>query len=126
MVFSCYFPSTYNGGRKSKKMCCVLFSKFCQNSILLLHLVNFSHHGAVGSGEPVLMRYIFGGKYPGAKTRDWNKTSHANGNSVCVVMNKSLYRQARDVAEVFENFDQKFEMCGIKQAHSRWPTRQVR
>ena len=32
----------------------------------------------------------------------------------------------KSVAEVFENFDQKFEMCGIKQARSRWPTRQVR
>ena len=37
-----------------------------------------------------------------------------------------MLRQAKDVAEVFENFDQKFEMCDIKQAHSRWPTRQVR
>ena len=37
-----------------------------------------------------------------------------------------VQRQAKDVAEVFDNFDQKFEMCGIKQAHSRWMTRQVR
>ena len=45
-------------------------------NLLLLHLVNSSHHGAVGSAsawqtrgrgfEPVLMRYIFSGKYPGA------------------------------------------------------------
>ena len=42
---------------------------------ILFHLVNSSHHGAVGSAsawqtrgggfEPVLMRYIFSGKYHG-------------------------------------------------------------
>ena len=52
------------------------FSKFCQNSTLLLHLVKPSYHGAVGSAsasqrrgqrfEPVMMRYIFSGKYAGA------------------------------------------------------------
>ena len=53
-------------------------SQFCQNCTLLLHLVNSSDHGAVGSAaasvwqtrgrgfEPVLMRYIFNGKYLGA------------------------------------------------------------
>ena len=68
-----YFPPTHNGGGKS--LCCV-FSKFCQNSVLLLHLVNSSHHSAVGTAsawqtrgrgfEPGPMRYIFSGKYPGA------------------------------------------------------------
>ena len=52
------------------------FYKFCQIFTILLHLVNYIHHGAVGSAsawqtrgrgfEPVLMRYIFGGAYPGA------------------------------------------------------------
>ena len=52
------------------------FYKFRQNSTLLLHLVKSSHHGAVGSAfawhtrgreiEPVMMRYSFSGKYPGA------------------------------------------------------------
>ena len=32
----------------------------------------------------------------------------------------------KGLREVFENFDQKLKMCAIKQAHSRWPTRQVR
>ena len=50
------------------------FSKFFQISTLLFHLVNSSHHGAVGSAsawqtlgpgfEPVLMHYIFSGKHP--------------------------------------------------------------
>ena len=69
-----YFPPTYNVGGKS--ICFAFFYKFCQISTLLLHLVNSSHYGAVGSApawqtlgrgfEPVLMRYIFRGKYPGA------------------------------------------------------------
>ena len=70
-----YFPPTYNGGGI---IICVafFFYKSCQNSTLLLHSVNSSHHGAVGSSsawqtrcrgfEPGLMRYIFSGKYPGA------------------------------------------------------------
>ena len=64
-------------GEKNHNLCWV-FPKFCQNSTLLLHLVDSSHHGAVGSVsawqtrlggcgfEPVVMRYIFRGKYPGA------------------------------------------------------------
>ena len=63
-------------GKENRNLCCD-FSKFWQISTLLLHLVNSSHHGAVGSAsarqtrghgfEPVLMRYIFIGKYPGAQ-----------------------------------------------------------
>ena len=55
-------------------MICVAFFFQVQNSTLLLHLVISSRHGAVGSAsawqtrghgfEPVLMRYIFSGKYP--------------------------------------------------------------
>ena len=62
-------------GEENHDLCCV-FLKFSQISTLLLHLVKASHHGAVGSGsawqtrgrgfEPVMMRYIFSGKYPGA------------------------------------------------------------
>ena len=57
-------------------ICVAFFPKFCQNSTSLLHLVNSSHHGAVGTAsawqtrghgfKPVMMRYIFWGKYPGA------------------------------------------------------------
>ena len=58
-------------------MCVAFFSKLCQiSTVLLLHFVNSRNHGAVGSKfarqtrgpgfEPVLLRYIFGGKYPGA------------------------------------------------------------
>ena len=32
-------------------LCCVCFSKVCQISTLLLHFVNSSHHGAVGSAS---------------------------------------------------------------------------
>ena len=63
-------------GEENHNLCCGFFSKFCQNSTLLLHLVKFSHNGAVGSAsarqtrgrgfEPVMMRYIFSGTYPGA------------------------------------------------------------
>ena len=69
-----YFLPTNNGGKKSKSV--AFFYKFCQISTLLLHLVNSSHHGAVGSAsawqtrgrgfEPVLKPYILSGKYPGA------------------------------------------------------------
>ena len=62
-------------GEQNHNLFCV-FIKFCQISTLLLHLVNSSHHGGVGSAstwqtrgrgfEPVLMRYIFRKKYPGA------------------------------------------------------------
>ena len=62
-------------GRPHHNPSCV-FSKFWQISTLLLHLVNCSHHRAVVSAsawqtrgrgfEPVLMPYIFSGKYPGA------------------------------------------------------------
>ena len=55
-------------------MCVAFFCKFCQIS-LLLHLVNSSHLGAVGSAsawqarghgfEPVLISYI-SRKHPGA------------------------------------------------------------
>ena len=54
-------------------MICVAFF-FCQISTLLLHLVNSSHHGAVGSAstwqtrvcgfEPGLMRYILAENNP--------------------------------------------------------------
>ena len=63
------------GGRKIIMCVAFCFYKFCQISTLLLHLINPSHHGTVGSAsawqargrgfEPVLMRYIFSGKYPG-------------------------------------------------------------
>ena len=58
-------------------MCCVFFSKFCQIPTLLPYSEISSHPGAVGSAsawqtrgsgfEPVLMRYIFSGKYPGGR-----------------------------------------------------------
>ena len=57
-------------GEKNCNLCCVFFSKFCQISILLLHLVNSSNHGGFGRSsarqtrgrgfEPGLMRFIFG------------------------------------------------------------------
>ena len=63
-------------GEENHNLRCVFFPKVCQISTLLLHLVNSSHHGAVGSAsawqtrgrgfEPVLMRYSLRGKYPGA------------------------------------------------------------
>ena len=63
-------------GEKNHNLCCVFLNKFYQKSILLLHLVKSSHHGAVGSAstwqtrgrgfEPVMMSNIFSGKYPGA------------------------------------------------------------
>ena len=71
MIKFCYFPPTYNGGRKSSSEL-----RFCLKILPKLHLVYSSHHGAVDSAsawqtrgrwfEPVLMRYIFSGKYPGA------------------------------------------------------------
>ena len=64
-------------GEENYNLCCV-FHMFCQIFTLLLHLVNSNHDGALAVGsasawqtrgrgfEPVLMRYIFSGKYPGA------------------------------------------------------------
>ena len=62
-------------GEENLNLCC-FFPKFCQNSFLLILLVNSSNHGVFGSAsawqtrggwfEPVLMRYIFSGKLPGA------------------------------------------------------------
>ena len=69
---------THIMGDKSHNLCCVLFSKSCQISTLLLHLVEkfSSHHDALGSEsacqtrgrgvKPLLMRSIFSGKNPGA------------------------------------------------------------
>ena len=61
-------------GEENHYLCCVFFSKFCQNSTLLLQLVKSSHHGAVGSAsawqargrgfEPVMMRYILAENMP--------------------------------------------------------------
>ena len=55
--------------------CVVFFSQILPNFILLLPLVNSSHRAIAGSAsawqtrgcgfEPVPMRYIFRGKYPG-------------------------------------------------------------
>ena len=63
-------------GEENHNLCCGFFHKFGQIFTLLIHLVNSSHHGAVGSVsawqtrgrwfEPVPMPYIFSGKYPGA------------------------------------------------------------
>ena len=59
---------------ENRNLSCVFFYKFCQISTLLLHLLNSSRRGAVGSAsawqtrgrgfEPVLMRHIFSGKKP--------------------------------------------------------------
>ena len=63
-------------GEENHNLCCVFIHKICQISTLLLHLVNSSLHGLVGSAfawqtrghvfKPKLMRYISSGKYPGA------------------------------------------------------------
>ena len=54
-------------------MCVAFFPKFYQNYTLSLHLVNSSHHGAIGSASVWQTRgrgfervLIFSGKYPGA------------------------------------------------------------
>ena len=62
-------------GEENHNLCFVFFSKFCQISTLVLHLVDPSHRGAVGSAsawqtrgrgfEHVLMRYIFSGNIRG-------------------------------------------------------------
>ena len=62
-------------GEDNHNLCCV-FLQILPKLHLLLHLVNSSHHGAIGSAsawqtrgrwfEPVMMRHIFSGKYPGA------------------------------------------------------------